>query len=81
MMKGKAVTKIRMKRLKKDRVIYIDTRGKVPRSFKIRKDDTFKHKGTSGCPGCSAVEKNMAFQQHTQEYKSRFEEILKEDAK
>eukprot|EP00973_Karenia_brevis_P026615 3672220-Karenia_brevis.AAC.1 len=40
---------------KKDRVIYIDTSCKAPRSFKISKDDIFKHKGTIGCPGCSAV--------------------------
>eukprot|EP00973_Karenia_brevis_P053281 7406252-Karenia_brevis.AAC.1 len=38
------------KETKKDRVVYIDTRSKVPRSFKISKDDISNHRGSSGCP-------------------------------
>eukprot|EP00973_Karenia_brevis_P081781 11338341-Karenia_brevis.AAC.1 len=37
--------------------------------------------GITGCPGCSAVKTNMAFQPHAQECKSRFENILQEEAK
>eukprot|EP00973_Karenia_brevis_P007395 1000386-Karenia_brevis.AAC.1 len=33
----------------KDRVMYIDTRSRVPRSFKISREDVYKHTGTSGC--------------------------------
>eukprot|EP00973_Karenia_brevis_P049925 6932108-Karenia_brevis.AAC.1 len=48
----------------KERVVYIETKSKVPRSFKISKDDVTKHTGTKECPGCSAIRRNLAFQQH-----------------
>eukprot|EP00973_Karenia_brevis_P000913 125927-Karenia_brevis.AAC.1 len=38
----------------KDRAISIETKERVPRSFKINEDDIAKHTGTNGCPGCSA---------------------------
>eukprot|EP00973_Karenia_brevis_P052522 7296802-Karenia_brevis.AAC.1 len=62
----------------------IEKRGrrvKMREVIKTSKDDVAKHIGTQGCPGCSAIKRNMALQPHTQECRSRFEEILKEDAK
>eukprot|EP00973_Karenia_brevis_P015697 2148001-Karenia_brevis.AAC.1 len=44
------------------------------------KDDVFKHTGTKGCPGCSAIRRKMALQPHSQECRRRFEEILREEA-
>eukprot|EP00973_Karenia_brevis_P023329 3212314-Karenia_brevis.AAC.1 len=44
----------------KDRVVYIETRSRVPRSFKITEDDVDKYKPTPGCSGCSALRRGMA---------------------
>eukprot|EP00973_Karenia_brevis_P059363 8264253-Karenia_brevis.AAC.1 len=60
MMKERAVSRVRIKRSRRTKI-------KVPRSFKISEDDVFNHRGTTGCPGCSAVKRNMAVQPHTQE--------------
>eukprot|EP00973_Karenia_brevis_P033479 4616710-Karenia_brevis.AAC.1 len=48
---------------------------------RIRIKRSRRTEGTIGCPGRSAVKRNMAFQPHTQECNSRFENILKEEAK
>eukprot|EP00973_Karenia_brevis_P051562 7160645-Karenia_brevis.AAC.1 len=48
----------------KDRVIFVETRSKVPRSFKISREDVEKYKATTGCPGCSALKRGMAYQPH-----------------
>eukprot|EP00973_Karenia_brevis_P057956 8068261-Karenia_brevis.AAC.1 len=72
MMRGEAAGQEKTKgdkESKGDRVIDIETKSKVPRSFKISKDHTAKHRGTPGCPGCSAVRRNMAFQPHNLECK------------
>eukprot|EP00973_Karenia_brevis_P065352 9079534-Karenia_brevis.AAC.1 len=57
----------------KERTVYVNVRGKVPRGFKISIDDVNTHGPTTGCPGCRAVRRGAAYQYHTEECKKKFE--------
>eukprot|EP00973_Karenia_brevis_P048619 6749798-Karenia_brevis.AAC.1 len=50
---------------RKDRVVYVDTRGKIQRNFKISKEDVDRWKATTGCFECSALKRGMACQPHS----------------
>ena len=64
-----------------DKVVYIETKSKVPRDFYIIKKDAEKHGITRGCAGCSSFKRGSGMQPHTEECRNRFRELMKEDKK
>eukprot|EP00973_Karenia_brevis_P064118 8909906-Karenia_brevis.AAC.1 len=52
-----------------------EKRDKVPRSFKITKEDNDNHGQTPECPGCRAMKRGAAYQYHTQDCRTRFGNI------
>ena len=50
-----------------DKVVYIETKSKVPRDFYITKKDAEKHCITRGCAGCSSFKRNSGMQPHSEE--------------
>ena len=61
--------------------IVIKTKESAPREFQIRKEDAEKHGYTRGCPGCSSWFRGLGRQPHTEKCRSRFGEMMKEDAR
>jgi hypothetical protein len=61
--------------------VIVKTRSVGPREFQIRKEDAEKHGYTRGCPGCSSWFRGLARQPHTEKCRSRFGELMKEDAR
>ena len=63
-----------------DRGVFIETRGKVPREFCIKKEDLEEHESTRGCGGCSSVFRGLARQPHNEQCRARRREVFKEGA-
>jgi hypothetical protein len=61
--------------------IVVKTRQTAPRAFQIRKEDAEKHGYTRGCSGCSSWFRGLGRQPHSPQCRSRFEELLKSDAR
>ena len=61
--------------------VVIKMKTSAPREFQIRKEDAEKHGYTRGCPGCSSWFRGLGRQPHTDKCQSRFEELMKEDAR
>ena len=59
----------------------IDVSDKVPREFKITKEDCRKFGYSDACPGCRSLREGRAYQPHTEACRNRFKEKLKEDAR
>eukprot|EP00973_Karenia_brevis_P009810 1325979-Karenia_brevis.AAC.1 len=63
-----------------DRVIYIETRSKVPRSLKNIRGDVDKHAPTTGSPGCIALRRGLAYQPNSPACGRRFQETSENEA-
>jgi hypothetical protein len=61
--------------------ITVKTRKIAPRAFQIRKEDAEKHGYTRGCAGCNSWFRGLGRQPHTPECRSRFEGLLKDEAR
>ena len=64
-----------------NKVVFVETRHKVPRDFYIKKEDAEKHGYTQGCGGCSSWFTGLARQPHTEKCRDRFRDLMKEGAK
>ena len=64
-----------------DRVVYVDTKSRIPRDFFIKKEDGEKHGFTRGCPGCNSWFRGLARQAHSDACRERFRGLLREDAR
>ena len=64
-----------------DRVVFIDTRDKVPRKFYISKKDAMTYGFTKGCPGCMSWKKGESRRPHTDACRERFAKLLEGQAK
>ena len=64
-----------------EKIVYIDTKDKIPKDFSITKKDAEKHGYTSGCAGCSSWFRGLGRQPHSAKCRERFREILKDTAK
>ena len=62
-------------------VVFVETREKVPRKFYISYQDIQEHGGTPRCKGCYNMARGMSNPGHTEECRSRFEELLKNKEK
>ena len=63
------------------KIVFLETRGRAPREFYIRKEDAERHGYTRGCPGCSSWHRGLGRQPHTEECRERFRELLKDEAR
>ena len=64
-----------------ERVVFIDTREKIPREFYIGQKDVSKHGTTRGCGGCSSMVRGFPRQPHNASCRERFREAMRDDAK
>jgi hypothetical protein len=65
---------------KGDKVVYVDTRTKVPREFYISKKDAEKYGYSRACPGCDSL-RGLGRGSHTPGCRERFRDLMKDDAK
>ena len=65
----------------KEKIVYVDTRTKVPRGFYITRADVEKYGRTRGCGGCTSWERWLGSQVHSEKCRERFRELLKDAAK
>ena len=63
-----------------EKIVFVDTRQKVPRDFWIKKEDIEKHGQTRGCPGCTTFV-GLGKQPHIQICKDRFKGLLSGEAR
>ena len=64
-----------------EKIIFVETRQKVPRDFWIKKEDIEKHGQTRGCPGCRTTFVGLGKQPHIQICKDRFKGLLSGEAR
>ena len=64
-----------------ERVVFIDTKEKIPREFYIGQKDVSKHGTTRGCGGCSSMVRGFPRQPHNATCRERFREAMRDDAK
>ena len=65
----------------RDRVVFIDTRDKIPRKFYITRKDVQEHGYTKNCPGCTSWKNGEAKRPHTKACRDRLEESMKGQAR
>ena len=61
--------------------MYVETKEEVPRDLHIILKDVLKHQPTTGCPGCSGLQRGRGIQPHHDKCRERFKVLMAKDKK